>query len=114
MGILAVPVCSVGCYLGIVILNLIAIGTVVPQKPALTGNLLRALIPAGIMGVAVYFTHWAMVNFAGITSNLLLCGIPIVVGVVIYLIGVVLTKTITRADCLLLPKGEKIANLLKL
>lgn len=114
LGILAVPVCSVGCYLGIVILNLIAIGTVVPQKPALFTNLMRALIPAGIMGVAVYFTHWAMVNFAGITSNLLLCGIPIVVGVVIYLAGVVVTKTITRADCLLLPKGEQIADLLKL
>jgi stage V sporulation protein B len=114
LGILAVPVCSVGCYLGIVILNLIAIGTVVPQKPALFTNLMRALIPAGIMGIAVYFTHWAMVNFAGITSNLLLCGIPIVVGVVIYLAGVVVTKTITRADCLLLPKGEQIADLLKL
>ena len=114
MGISAVPICSVLCYLGIVILNLIAIGSTVPQKPALFQNLMRALIPAAIMGLAVFFTHWALVNFAHVTSNLLLCGIPIVIGVMIYLVGVVVTKTITREDCLLLPKGEKIANLLKL
>lgn len=114
LGILAVPICSVLCYLGIVVLNLIAIGTVVPQKPALFKNLIRALLPAAVMGVGVYFTHWALVHIAGITSNLLLCGIPIVVGVVLYLVGVVITKAITREDCLLLPKGEKIANLLKL
>ena len=114
LGISAVPICSVLCYLGIVVLNLIAIANTVPQKPALFKNLMRALIPAGIMGVAVYFTHWALVHFAHITSNLLLCGIPIVIGVVIYLVGVVITRTITREDCLLLPKGEKIANLLKL
>ena len=114
LGILAVPICSVLCYLGIVVLNLIAIGAVVPQKPALFKNLIRALLPAAVMGVGVYFTHWALVHIAGITSNLLLCGIPIVVGVVLYLVGVVITKAITREDCLLLPKGEKIANLLKL
>ncbi len=114
LGILAVPICSVLCYLGIVILNLIAISSAVPQKPALLRNLLRALIPAGIMGAVVYFVHWALVNMASVTSNLLLCAVPIGAGVVIYLIGVILTKAITREDCLLLPKGEKIAKLLKL
>lgn len=114
IGIVGVPICSVVCYLGVAVLNLIAIRIMVPQKPALFKNLMRAVLPAGIMGVAVYFCHWALVRFAGITSNLLLCGIPIVIGVVIYLVGVLVTKAITREDCLLLPKGEKIANLLKL
>ena len=47
-------------------------------------------------------------------SRVLLCGIPIAVGVVAYVVGIVLFKTIKREDCLLLPKGEKIAKLLKL
>ena len=114
IGILGVPISALLCYLGIAVLNLICIRFLVPQKPRLLWNLLRALIPAGVMGVVVYFCHWALVNIAGISSNILLCGIPVAVGVVIYLVGVVLTKAITKEDCLLLPKGEKIAKLLKL
>ena len=47
-------------------------------------------------------------------SNMLLCGVPIMVGVVVYFVLVVVCKAITKEDCLLLPKGEKIAKLLKL
>ncbi len=114
LGILGVPISSLFCYLGIAVLNLICIRSLVPQKPRLLTNLLRSLIPAGIMGVAVYFCHWALVNVAGITSNLLLCGVPILAGVVVYFLFVILTKTITKEDCLLLPKGEKLAKLLKM
>jgi len=50
----------------------------------------------------------------GITSRLILCGAPIAVGVMVYCLAAVKLKVVTRSDCLLLPKGEKIANLLKL
>jgi stage V sporulation protein B len=50
----------------------------------------------------------------GFTSRLILCGAPIVVGVVVYVVAVVAFKVLTREDCLLLPKGEKIAKLLRL
>ncbi len=114
LGIMGVPISALGCYLGIAVLNLISIRYTVPQKPALLKNLLRSLIPAGIMGVLVYACYWVLVNLAGITGNLLLCGIPIAVGAVVYVVGVVLTRAITREDCLLLPKGEKLAKLLKM
>ncbi len=114
LGILGVPISALLCYFGIAVLNLICIRVLVPQKPRLLLNLLRALIPAGIMGGAVYFCHWALVNVASITSNVLLCGVPILVGVVVYLLFVVLTKAITKEDCMLLPKGEKLAKLLNL
>ena len=42
------------------------------------------------------------------------CGAPIAVGVVVYVIAVIKLKAITREDCLLLPKGEKIAKFLHL
>ena len=41
-------------------------------------------------------------------------GLPVAVGVVVYVIAAVLFKAITREDCLLLPKGAKIAKLLHL
>ena len=47
-------------------------------------------------------------------SRLIACAVPIAVGVVVYVIAAVKLRAITREDCLLLPKGEKIANLLHL
>ena len=114
VGIMAVPVCSALCYLSVSALNLWSIRKVVPQKPRLLRNMLRPLLPAALMGAVVYGVYWLMVHIAGITSNMLLCGVPIMVGVVVYFVLVVVCKAITKEDCLLLPKGEKIAKLLKL
>ena len=114
VGILGVPICSIACYLGIATLNLTSIRFTMTQKPALLHNLLRSLIPAGIMGVAVWGCRWALENLLHISGNLTICAISILVGVAVYVVFAVLTKAITREDCILLPKGEKIAKLLKL
>jgi len=115
LGILGAPIGAMLSYATIGIMNLIAIGKVVPQKPALVKNLLRPLLPAAIMGVAVYGSYWGLTKLLGEGgSRLILCGAPIAVGVVVYCLAVVLCKSITREDCALLPKGEKIAKLLHL
>ena len=117
IGILAAPIGTGLCYLSIGILNLLAIRRYVPQKPALLKNLLRPLVSAGIMGVAVYGTYWVLSQFMSAGSRLasvVLCGGPIAVGVVVYFVCVVVFKAIRKEDCLLLPKGDKIAKLLHL
>ena len=115
IGILGAPIGAVLSYAAIAALNLIAISRMVPQKPALLKNLLRPLLPALIMGVAVLGSYRALVLLLGAEgSRLLLCGIPVAVGVGVYCVTAVLFKSITAADCQLLPKGEKIAKLLKL
>ena len=115
LGILGAPIGSVLGYTAIAALNLIAIGRLVPQKPRLLQNLLRPVLPAALMGCAVFGAYRLLILLLGANgSRVLLCGIPIGVGVVAYVIGIVLFKTIKREDCLLLPKGEKIAKLLKL
>ena len=114
IGILAVPLLSVMCYLGITVLNIIYLRRSVTEKPKLVSSLLRSMIPAMLMGVAVYGCYWALQNLAGITSNAVLCAGPIAVGVLVYFVLVVWTKAITREDCMLLPKGEKLAKFLKL
>jgi stage V sporulation protein B len=65
------------------------------------------------MGGVVYASLLGL-KMLGITSRLILCGAPIAVGVVVYAVLVVAFKCITRSDCLLLPKGAKIAKLLRL
>ena len=67
------------------------------------------------MGVAVFITYRALILFLGADcSRVVLCGVPIVIGIAVYAVGIVLFKTIKKEDCLLLPKGEKLAKLLKL
>lgn len=115
IGILGAPLGALMCYVCISILNLLSIRKYVAQKPALVKNLLRPLLPAAIMGVMVYFTYWLLQQALGADgSRVLLCGVPIAVGMVVYCLAVVFCKTITREDCQLLPKGDKIAKILKL
>ena len=114
IGILGAPIGGILCYFAIAVLNLLAIRHLVPQRPALMKNLLRSLLPAALMGAVVWACSWVLENMLGITSRVILCGAPIIVGAVVYFVGVVLFKTITREDCQLLPKGDKIAKLLKL
>ena len=115
LGILGAPLGALLSYAAIAVMNLIAIARVVPQKPALVKNLLRPFLPAALMGVAVYGSHWGLTKLLGEDgSRLILCAAPILVGVVVYCLGVVLFKSITKEDCALLPKGEKLAKLLKL
>ena len=115
LGILGVPIGTLLCYLCIGIMNLIAIAKMIPQKPALLKNLLRPLPAAAVMGAAVYGCYRVLQQLLGPDgSTVLLCGIPIAAGVIVYFLCVVLFKAITAEDCRLLPKGEKIAKLLKL
>ena len=115
IGIYGVPTGTILCYGAIGVLNLLAICKLVPQKPRLLRNLLRPVLPAAAMGVAVYGCSWALQKLLGAdVSRVILCGVPVVVGVAVYFVCVVVFKTIKREDCLLLPKGEKIAKLLRL
>ena len=115
IGILGAPIGAILGYGGIAALNLLSIRKLVPQKPALLKNLLRPVLPAALMGVAVYASSALLQHLLGEdASSMILCGGPIAVGVVVYFVGVVLLKSIKKEDCQLLPKGDKIAKLLRL
>ena len=115
LGLMGAPIGAFIGYLLIAVLNLLAIQQKVEQKPKLLRNLLRPAIPALVMGVVVFFCYRALISVIGIDgSRVILAGAPIAVGVVVYFVCVVLMKSITVEDCMLLPKGDKIARLLRL
>lgn len=113
LGIAGAPIGAAICYLAIGVMNLYAISRVVPQKPALVRNLLRSLLPALIMGAAVLGVYMGLMA-VHITSRVILCGVPVVIGVAVYGWAVIFFRSITKSDCMLLPKGDKIAKLLHL
>lgn len=115
IGIVGAPIGMLLCYLCIGLMNLIAINRVVPQKVRILQNLLRPALPAVLMGAVVWGVYCILQILPGIgESQVLLCGIPVAVGVIIYLVSVVIFKAIRAEDCLLLPKGEKISKFLRL
>ena len=115
IGIVGAPLGALLGYLIIVVLNLITMRRCISQPPAILRNLARAVLAALIMGVVVLGTWYAVQRLLGAnTSYLIQCVIPIGAGVLVYIFGVIKLKAITREDCLLLPKGEKIANMLHL
>jgi stage V sporulation protein B len=113
IGIAGTPIGTLLCYLCICVLNVLSIRSLVEHPPAIIKNLIRPFAAAAIMGVIVYGSLQVL-TCLGITSRVILCGAPICVGVAVYVVAVLLLKVITREDCLLLPKGEKIAKLLRL
>jgi stage V sporulation protein B len=115
IGILGTPIGSLLCYLCITVLNLFTMRRVLRDPPAIVKHMLRAFLAAALMGGCA-FGAWKGLQFAfgENFSRLLSCAVPVMVGVVVYVIAAVKFRAITRSDCLLLPKGEKIANLLHL
>ncbi len=113
IGIVGTPTGTLLCYLAISALNIYSIRHLLSHPPAILRNLLRPFFAALVMGLFVFLSFLGLKSL-GITSRLILCGAPIAVGVITYLFAAVKLKVVTRSDCLLLPKGEKIAKLLKL
>ena len=113
IGIVGTPIGTLLCYIAISVLNISSIHTLLDNPPAVLKNLARPFLASLVMGLFVLASFQGL-KLIGITSRLILCGFPIVVGVVVYLLAAVKLKVVTREDCLLLPKGEKIAKLLKL
>lgn len=113
INIMGAPIGTVSCYLCICILNLISLKRHIASSPAVIQNLLRPLAASIVMGLFAYGS-WRGLVALGMTSKLILCAVPVLVGVVVYGVMAIALKAITREDCLLLPKGEKIAKFLHL
>ena len=113
INILGTPIGILVCYVSISILNLYSLRTLLKNPPAVLRNLLRPFLSAAIMGAVVYGAYRSLTAL-GLTSRLMLCALPVCLGVCVYAFAAVKLRAITKADCLLLPKGAKIAKLLKL
>lgn len=113
IGIVGTPIGTLLSYVVICILNVYSIRSLVKDPPAFLRNLVRPLAASVIMGVCAWLVWWNL-TMLGVSNRLILCILPVGVGGVVYLIAAVVLKVITREDCLLLPKGQKIAKLLKL
>lgn len=76
------------------------------------GHLLKVAIASAVMGVAVYFSFGAIIG--AIHSNTLSALLAICIGIVVYALGILLTKAIKPEDVRTMPKiGPKLAAIIE-
>ena len=116
--ILGAAVGTVACYAAMSLLNCVFIYRRMEIKPRYDRVFLRPLLSAAVMGAGA----WAVYGIAGrilhigpdtgkLTLLIALCA-AMAVGVIIYVVMIVVTRSVTLEDMRLMPKGEKIARLL--
>lgn len=118
INIIGAPIGTLACYITITVLNIITMRSVLKNPPKLVKNLGKTLLASIPMGAAAYGTDLLLRQLGlGDTGRLtaaIRCGGAILAAIVVYIIMVLLLKIITKEDCELLPKGEKIAKILKI
>ncbi len=98
------------CYGTITLLNLIFI-----RRNGISFSFartfLKPLISAGVMGVFAYLLYPPVAGILGAKLGVL---VVIALAAVIYLLMLIATHALPKEDVLMLPKGEKIASILRL
>jgi stage V sporulation protein B len=111
INIVGVPVGTVICYMLISMLDLIALRRVLKNPPRLIPNVIKPALAALVMGVAAFALN-ALSAAIGLPL-VLRTAVSILGAGAVYVLLVLALKVITREDCALLPKGDKIAKLLR-
>ena len=111
MGAVGAAVGTLVCYVIVAVLELLLIKRVIPAPPRYTQVFAKPMVAAGVMGMAVWAAYRLVSRLFGNTLSTL---IAIAAGVAVYAVLVVVLKAISREDLALMPKGDKIAKLLRL
>ena len=129
IGIAGAPVGNILCFGLALVLDLVVITRVIPNRPRLLPIFVTPAIASAIMGGAAWAVYGLLsrvltaeqVNEAGETirvvsrmGNALGIFLAIAVAGVVYLVLVVAIRAISKDDLALMPKGDKLARLLRL
>lgn len=105
------PIGTCFCYLTIMVLNLIMISREVKPAPNIMRMFGRPLVATAIMAAAAWAINGLLALY--VSPKIAVLG-AIAAAMVIYLILIILLRAVTKEDLMMLPKGEKIANLLRI
>lgn len=112
LNIVGAPIGTFICYISITALDLIAMKRHISARPAIFKNIIRPGLASAIMGAATFMVYRVLSN--AISSWKLACLLSLTFAVVLYAVLVVFLRCLTYEDCMLLPKGEKIAKILRI
>mgnify|MGYP000847787806 CR=1 FL=1 len=107
------PIGTILCFGIIALINLGLIARVVPAPPRYGKVFLKPLIASVVMGAGARGAYGLLAHAAGLGNSLSTLG-AIAVGVVVYFVLVLALRAISSDDLALMPKGDKIARVLKI
>lgn len=119
INIVGAPIGTIACYFVMCLLNFGYLKKKLVKAPNYANVFVRPLVSSLVMGAGAWATYGLVSNFLGgadISRMMMALAmfVAIIVAVIIYLILVIATRAITAADMKLIPKGEKLAKLLKI
>ena len=111
INIYGAPIGTVISFLVITVLDILCLNRTIKDPPNVLKLMARPALACLFMGMAAYSVDGLL---SEVMSPKLSCIFGIMAAVGVYAILVLALKIITYEDCLLLPKGEKIAKLLRI
>ena len=111
IGAVGAAVGTLVCYVIVAVAELALIKRAIPYPPSYFRVFLKPFLAAAVMGGAVCLIYPFLEGLLG--GTLATLG-AICVGVVVYAVLVLALRAISREDLMLMPKGEKLAKLLRL
>ena len=112
INIVGAPVGTLVCYIVITVLNIFSLRKCVKGRLPIFRNLIRPLLASAIMGAATFMVYRVLAHYL---PSVKLAGVAaLLFAVLAYVVLVVALRCITYEDCMLLPKGEKIAKILRI
>lgn len=120
LGILGAPIASLICYFLISVANMYYLNHHIPERADMKSAFMKPLICTLAMGAAAAGCFYLLTAVGGgvLSGSRLRTAIPMIIAIVfaIAVYGVVLvkTRTMTRKELSYIPKGERVADLLKI
>ena len=120
IGIIGSPIGTLVCFIVITTLNICRIFAKVPERPKFAVAFLKPFACTAVMAVVAFVGYKASYLLTsalfgsermGVTAALV---VAIALALITYLIMIIATHTITSDDIKLVPKGEKLAKLLRI
>ena len=111
LNIIGAPIGTLICYIAITGMDIIAMRRHVSARPAIFKNIIRPLLASAIMGGATFMAYRVLSDTLGWKLG---CLAALVFAVVLYAVLAVALRCVTYEDCMLLPKGDKIAKILRI
>lgn len=126
IGIMGAPISTLVCYLVMSVFNMVFIFVKLPEKPKIGRIFVKPLAASAVMGVAAWAVYSLLEKVLSASSLLLSSGrrewmimavamiIAVIIAVIVYAVLIIALRALTAEDVKLLPKGDKIARILRI
>jgi len=120
VGIVGSPIANLACFMVISALNIIFIITKIKYRPKFGRTFIKPLLCSLVMAAAAYFVYGLFYRLGagfigtGRFAVSAYLAASIAVSAALFVVLIVVTRTVTMEDMKLVPKGEKLARVLRI